>query len=103
LQLFYLDDKTKQWLPANALKYDLKTKKATAHISHFSHYGEFATALSAGPGRIMASQVDLQSGAFTFTYPIELPPGPGGFQPKLALNYNSGLVDEMKNKQSVGS
>jgi len=32
---------------------------------------------------------------------IELPPA-GWVQPKLALNYNSGLVDEMKNKQFSG-
>jgi hypothetical protein len=103
LRLFYLDEKTKQWLPADSLKYDPKTKKATANISHFSHYGEFATALSVGPGRIMASEVVPQTGAFTFDYPIELPPGPGGFQPKLALTYNSALVDQMKSKQAVGS
>jgi len=92
LQLFYLNEKTKQWVPAGVLKYDAKTKKGVTKINHFSHYGEMANPLTAGPGRIMATQVDLQAGSLTFNYPIELPPGPGGFQPKLNLNYNSASV-----------
>ena len=51
----------------------------------------------------MAAQIGLQSGTSTFNYPLELPSGPGGFKPVLELNYNSGSVDGMKNKQSVGS
>ena len=45
----------------------------------------------------------MHSGASTFNYPFELPTGPSGFQPKLELIYNSGSVDEMKNKRAVGS
>ena len=103
VRLYYQDDKTKQWLPVASSKFDPKTNTLTGTTDHFTNYGEQANSLSAGPGRIMASQVIPQTGAFTFNYPIELPPGQGGFQPKLALNYNSGLVDEMKNKQAVGS
>lgn len=51
----------------------------------------------------MNFQVGLHSGAAVSRYPIELPPGPGGFQPKVELVYNSGSVDEMKNKRSMGS
>ena len=52
---------------------------------------------------VNAAEVNLHSGASMFNYPIELPPGPGGFQPKLSLTYNSGVADEMKNKRSTGS
>jgi hypothetical protein len=51
----------------------------------------------------MATQVNLHSGAATFSYPLELPPGPGGFQPRIELTYNSASVDEMKNKRDMGS
>ena len=51
----------------------------------------------------MSARVNMHSGASTFNYPFELPTGPSGFQPKLELIYNSGSVDEMKNKRAVGS
>ena len=103
LRLYYLDEDTKQWLPVESSKFDREKSVLTASINHFSYYGEQADPLINGPGRVMATEVNLHSGAATFSYPIELPPGPGGFQPKLALNYNSGSVDEMKNKRSTSS
>jgi RHS repeat-associated protein len=33
------------------------------------------------------------SGAFTFQYPVTVPPVPGGLEPDVALNYNSQAVD----------
>jgi hypothetical protein len=32
------------------------------------------------------------SGAFTYSYPIQVPPVPGGLEPDISLNYNSQLV-----------
>jgi RHS repeat-associated protein len=103
VRLYYQDEKTKQWLPLSDSAYDSKANVVSATTNHFTHFGEQASPISALAGRIMASQVNLHTGAATFSYPFELPPGPGGFQPKLELDYNSGIVDEMKNKQTVGS
>ncbi|MBC6940315.1 MAG: hypothetical protein DWB59_09890, partial [Anaerolineae bacterium] len=33
------------------------------------------------------------TGAASFSMPIKMPPGPGGFQPSLSLSYNSQTVD----------
>jgi RHS repeat-associated protein len=33
------------------------------------------------------------SGAFTYSYPIQVPPVPGGLEPDVSLNYDSQLVD----------
>lgn len=33
--------------------------------------------------------VDIASGAFNYSYPIEVPPGRNGLQPDLKLNYNN--------------
>jgi len=75
----------------------------TVTTDHFTYFGEIGNSLTTGSGRVMASEVDMHSGAVTFSYPFELPPGPDGFQPKLELTSNSGGVDEMKNKQAMGS
>ncbi len=120
LRLYYLNEVDKQWVPLSTEIYDSQESKldtpageqiisdvptifTKVTTNHFSQYGEQANPLQVGPGRVMAAQVNLSSGAATYNYPIELPPGPGGFQPKVELNYSSGSVDEMKNKQSVGS
>ena len=102
LHLYYLDENTHIWIPVDST-YDTKTKTLTATVNHFSIFGEQANPLKSGPGLIHAFQNDLQSGAATGNYPIELPPGTGGFQPSIELKYNSGSVDEMKNKRDVGS
>ena len=103
LRLYYFDEKKQQWLPAAGGKYDPKDNSIKATTDHFSTYGEFANPNIVGPGRIMASQVNLHSGTAISSYPLELPPGPGGFQPSLTMTYNSGSADEMKNKKAVGS
>ncbi|MGW4115107.1 RHS repeat-associated core domain-containing protein [Actinosynnema sp. NPDC004786] len=37
--------------------------------------------------------VSAQSGDFTWSYPLRVPPSPGGFTPSLALSYRSSAVD----------
>ncbi|MBM2832774.1 MAG: repeat protein, partial [Dehalococcoidia bacterium] len=102
VRLYYLDEADRQWKPLTGT-YDRKSKVLTAQTTHFTYFGEMANPVISGPGRIMAADVNLHSGAAAFSYPIELPDSPGGFRPKLDLIYNSGSADEMKNKRSMGS
>jgi len=102
LQFYYFDEETKEWIILPG-KNDKDEGVLTAETDHFSDYSAQANLLQSGPGRVMASQVDLHSGTANYSYPFELPPGPGGFQPKLEMTYNSGVADEMKFNQSVGS
>ncbi|MDQ6712735.1 MAG: hypothetical protein M3Z28_06040 [Candidatus Dormibacteraeota bacterium] len=44
---------------------------------------------------------DLSAGALTGGYPIEVPAGPAGFKPPLALNYSSAAVNEQHNPQGA--
>ncbi len=102
LRLYYLDETQKRWLPVTG-QYNTTTRTLTSSTDHFTYYGEQANPTISGPGLVMGFQVGLQSGTAVARYPIELPPGPGGFQPNLELTYNSGGVDEMKNKRDLGS
>jgi len=47
-------------------KFDVETQALTATVTHFTNFGEQADPLINGPGRVMASEVDLHSGAATF-------------------------------------
>lgn len=103
LKLCYFDEKGKTWVPVTTAKYDKKQMTLTATLDHFSEYSVQANPLESGPGRVMAAQVGLHSGSAAYSYPITLPVGPGGFQPKLTLSYSSASIDEMKSKTDVGS
>jgi RHS repeat-associated protein len=46
------------------------------------------------------TSVDLSAGSLTYSYPLEVPPGPGGLTPPLQLGYTSGAVDENHNPQA---
>jgi hypothetical protein len=64
-----------------------------AETEHFSTWGVGNTLDSGWLPTFNEPQVALFSGAATFNYPIEAPPGRGGVQPQLALTYNSRQVD----------
>lgn len=103
LKLCYLDEDTREWVPVPDSSYNKDTGVVTATINHFSFYVVMANPPISGPGMVMDYLTDLHSGASVSSYPIEVPPGKGGFQPTIQLSYNSGSVDEMKNKRDVGS
>ncbi len=103
LTFVWFDPDLKRWerIPSTV---DFETRTVTAKTDHFSIFGLQGSSAYALPGQIMDYQVNLNSGAASYSYPIQLPPGRGGFQPfNLALSYNSGVVDEMKHKADMGS
>ncbi len=103
IRLYYLDEESSSWQPVESSRFDKERLVLTAAIDHFSDYSEYGASIESGPGRVLAAQVNAHSGAATFSYPIELPPGRGGFTPELVLTYNSAVVDEMKDKRDTAS
>ncbi len=101
-RFFRLDEKAWQWVPLPT-SHDRSQKTFTAQTDHFSIFGGQANSAYSLPATIMNFQTDLHSGTATTVYPFDLPPGPGGFAPKLEMTYSSGVPDGMHNKRDVGS
>ena len=54
-------------------------------------------------GKPDPTEVQLSSGALTTSYPIDVPKGPGGFTPPLALAYSSAGVSDQHNAQGAAT
>jgi hypothetical protein len=82
-------------------RWDPTTNQLVATTPHFSLYsvGSGFDVVNNYVPTLNDFELDLQSGAASVNYPINLPPGPGGFTPKLTLNYSSANVDRVDGSQ----
>lgn len=104
LRAYTYDEQEARWVEVPSW-WNEDTNQLIAVTSHFSDY-------AAGSGfdkiknyvpTLNGYEVDLQSGASTASYPIDLPAGPGGFGPKVALTYNSSNIDRVNQGQQGSS
>jgi hypothetical protein len=83
--------------------WDSEANTITASTDHFSIFGWLANPAYAIQSAPYSFQVGLNQGTANFSYPIQLPPSRGNYQPNLTLSYSSAVVNEMKNQRDVGS
>ncbi|MBI2942524.1 MAG: hypothetical protein HYY04_19005 [Chloroflexi bacterium] len=102
LALYSYDETARQWvkLPSQV---DLRHRTVSAATTHFSPVGLWGEPFLTAPAAIKSFQTDLFPGSASFSYPLEVMPGPNGLQPRLNLTYSSASVDEMKSANSRGS
>ena len=94
LYLWWYNPQTDEWV-ALPSEVDVKTKTLRAHSNHFTVFDiGFNTWNASHVPTTDAFQVAEFTGAGTYSLPIEVPAGPGGFQPSLSLSYNSQVIDQ---------
>jgi hypothetical protein len=76
-----------------------------ARLDHFTDFGAAATASPSSGWKLLYNPPvpDLFSGAATYNYPIDMPPGRNGLQPKVNLAYNSRGLDGLVGYGAIDS
>jgi RHS repeat-associated protein len=93
LHVWWYNAETAEWEIINSVA-DPETKTIRAVSDHFSLFDIGLNTWNASRvPSVDAFQVSEFTGAGSYSLPIEVPAGPGGFQPSLSLNYNSQVVD----------
>ncbi len=100
LDVYTFDETSQSWQPVRT-DWDPQSNQLVATTPHFSLWAvdpPFDKVKNYVPS-VDNFEVDLQTGTSNIQYPLNLPPGPGGFGPKVSLSYNSGNVDRVDVRQ----
>ena len=94
LFIYWYNPETKDWEAMDSAL-DRKTQTIRTETNHFSVFDINVNSWQATRMPSVDSfQVSQFTGAATYSMPINMPAGPGGFQPSLSLSYSSQVVDQ---------
>jgi hypothetical protein len=96
LHVYTLNEQNGAWEEILS-RWDPQTNQLVATTPHFSEYavGDGFDTLNNYLANINGFESDLQSGASTVDYALDVPKGPGGFGPSVSLRYNSASIDRV--------
>ncbi len=98
LTLFYYNESKGTWYPLTT-SVDSAANRLTAITDHFSLLDYKAQNWEAARlPSLEGFQLSTFTGAGSYSYPIQVPPGPGGLQPSLELSYNTQEVDSSSSR-----
>jgi hypothetical protein len=93
LALFYFNEEYQDWVALNSYV-DKETNTLIGYTDHFTPFDYKAESWeSARLPTVDSFAVAQFTGAAAYSFPFQLPAGLGGWQPSLALSYNSQTVD----------
>ncbi len=97
LALYFYDEARQTWMMVPTVV-DQKNNRLRAYSKHFSQWtaGEHPWDMKVQP--LDAAQVSSFTGSASYSYPINVPQGPGGLTPSVSLNYNSQSVEGVGQK-----
>ncbi|MGI8586122.1 MAG: hypothetical protein ACR2M0_00320 [Chloroflexia bacterium] len=96
-RVYTLDEQQSAWVEILS-RWDAASGSLIVTTPHFSLYavGDGFDMVNNYLPTVNNFETNLQSGSASIQYPLTLPPGPGGFSPKVSLSYNSGAADLVK-------
>ncbi len=98
LTLFSFDKDVNTWIPLPSMV-DTENNLLTGWTDHFSLFDfNIQDWEAARLPSVAGFQVSPFTGAGTYSFPFQVPPGPGGLQPNLSLSYNSQVVDSANSR-----
>jgi RHS repeat-associated protein len=93
LVLYYYNESNEQWVPLPS-RVDTQRHVLIATTDHLTIFDADAKSWEAARlPSVKEWQVSNFTGAATYSYPLQMPEGPGGLKPSLTLSYNSQVVD----------
>jgi len=102
LVLFYFDETLNTWMSLPSWV-DTENNVLYGYTTHFTDFDvEAQTWEMAHLPNLESFQVSTFTGAATYGLSIWTPPGPGGLQPSVSINYNSQTVDGATARTQAG-